>query len=79
MPWSTPGFYGLWLMLFIHCFILTARSLAGIVGPLLNTSVYEQTNSYQQSLYVFGGAACLFFAGGVHAYEVGSVKNPSPK
>ena len=40
----------------IHGFILTAWSLAGIVGPMLNAYVYEQTQSYQQSLYLFGGA-----------------------
>jgi len=40
----------------IHGFILTAWSLAGIVGPMLNAYVYEKTHSYQQSLYVFGGA-----------------------
>ena len=39
----------------IHGFILTAWSLAGIVGPMLNSYVYERTHDYRLSLYIFGG------------------------
>ncbi|SMO55154.1 OFA family MFS transporter [Gracilimonas mengyeensis] len=56
IPAYISDLFGLKEMPTIHGFILTAWSLAGIVGPLLNAYVYEQTKSYQQSLYVFGGA-----------------------
>jgi OFA family oxalate/formate antiporter-like MFS transporter len=56
IPAYISDLFGLKEMPTIHGFILTAWSLAGIVGPMLNAYVYEQTNSYQQSLYVFGGA-----------------------
>ncbi|MEO1023205.1 MAG: OFA family MFS transporter [Bacteroidota bacterium] len=56
IPAYISDLFGLKEMPTIHGFILTAWSLAGIVGPLLNAYVYEQTQSYQQSLYVFGGA-----------------------
>lgn len=56
IPAYISDLFGLKEMPTIHGFILTAWSLAGIAGPRLNAYVYEQTNSYQQSLYVFGGA-----------------------
>ena len=56
IPAYISDLFGLKEMPTIHGFILTAWSLAGIVGPMLNAYVYEQTNSYQQSLYVFGAA-----------------------
>ncbi|MFU8847812.1 MAG: MFS transporter [Opitutales bacterium] len=56
IPAYISDLFGLKEMPTIHGFVLTAWSLAGIVGPMLNAYVYERTNSYQQSLYVFGGA-----------------------
>lgn len=56
IPAYISDLFGLKEMPTIHGFILTAWSLAGIVGPMLNAYVYERTNSYQQSLYIFGGA-----------------------
>ena len=56
IPAYISDLFGVKEMPTIHGFILTAWSLAGIVGPLLNAYVYEQTQSYQQSLYLFGGA-----------------------
>jgi len=56
IPAYISDLFGLKEMPTIHGFILTAWSLAGIVGPMLNAYVYERTDSYQQSLYVFGGA-----------------------
>lgn len=56
IPAYISDLFGLKEMPTIHGFILTAWSLAGIVGPLLNSYVYEQTKSYKQSLYIFGGA-----------------------
>ncbi len=56
IPAYISDLFGLKEMPTIHGFILTAWSMAGIVGPMLNAYVYEKTHSYQQSLYVFGGA-----------------------
>ncbi len=56
IPAYISDLFGLKEMPTIHGFILTAWSLAGVVGPMLNAYVYEKTHSYQQSLYVFGGA-----------------------
>lgn len=56
IPAYISDLFGLKEMPTIHGFILTAWSLAGVVGPTLNSYVYEKTHSYQQSLYVFGGA-----------------------
>ncbi len=56
IPAYISDLFGLKELPTIHGFILTAWSLAGIVGPMLNAYVYEQTHSYQQSLYVFGVA-----------------------
>lgn len=56
IPAYISDLFGLKEMSAIQGFVLTAWSLAGIVGPMLNAYVYEKTHSYQQSLYVFGGA-----------------------
>ena len=56
IPAYISDLFGLKAMPTIHGFILTAWSLAGVVGPTLNSYVYKQTHSYQQSLYIFGGA-----------------------
>lgn len=56
IPAYISDLFGLKEMPTIHGYILTAWSCAGIVGPMLNAYVYKQTNSYQGSLYVFGGA-----------------------
>lgn len=62
IPAYISDLFGLKEMPTIHGFILTAWSLADIVGPMLNAYVYEQTNSYKQSLYVFGGAFAVALA-----------------
>ncbi len=62
IPAYISDLFGLKEMPTIHGFILTAWSLAGIVGPMLNAYVYERTQSYQQSLYVFGGAFVVALA-----------------
>ncbi len=59
IPAYISDLFGLKELPTIHGFILTAWSLAGIVGPMLNAYVYEHTESYQQSLYIFGGAFVL--------------------
>lgn len=59
IPAYISDLFGLKEMPTIHGFILTAWSLAGLVGPLFNAYIYEQTKSYQQSLYIFGGAFVL--------------------
>ncbi|MBT8036739.1 MAG: OFA family MFS transporter [Verrucomicrobiae bacterium] len=56
IPAYISDLFGLKEMPTIHGFILTAWSLAGVVGPMINAYVYEKTHSYQQSLYIFGGA-----------------------
>ncbi|QHS24381.1 OFA family MFS transporter [Virgibacillus sp. MSP4-1] len=38
----------------IHGYILTAWALAGVVGPILLSAVYDLTNSYNSTLYIFG-------------------------
>lgn len=55
IPAYISDLFGLKAMPTIHGLILTAWSLAGLVGPMLNAAVYERTHSYQQSLYIFGG------------------------
>lgn len=62
IPAYISDLFGLKELPTIHGFILTAWSLAGIVGPMLNAYVYEQTESYQQSLYFFGGAFLVALA-----------------
>jgi len=59
IPAYISDLFGLKELPTIRGFILTAWSLAGIVGPMLNAYVYEHTESYQQSLYIFGGAFVL--------------------
>jgi MFS transporter, OFA family, oxalate/formate antiporter len=56
IPAYISDLFGLKEMPTIHGYILTAWSLAGIVGPSINSYVYTKTNSYQGSLYFFGGA-----------------------
>jgi OFA family oxalate/formate antiporter-like MFS transporter len=56
VPAYISDLFGVKEMPTIHGYILTAWSLAGVVGPMLNAFVYEQTNSYQTSLYIFGSA-----------------------
>lgn len=56
IPAYISDLFGLKEMPTIHGYILTAWSAAGIVGPMLNAYVYDKTGSYQQSLYIFGGA-----------------------
>lgn len=56
IPTYISDLFGLKAMPTLLGIILTAWSCAGIVGPMLNAYVYEKTHSYQQSLYVFGGA-----------------------
>lgn len=55
IPAYISDLFGLKAMPTIHGLILTAWSLAGLAGPMLNSAVYEQTHSYQKSLYIFGG------------------------
>lgn len=62
IPAYISDLFGLKEMPTIHGFILTAWSLAGIVGPMLNAYVYERTQSYQQSLYLFGAAFAVALA-----------------
>lgn len=56
IPAYISDLFGLKELPTIHGYILTAWSLAGIVGPMINAYVYEKTNSYQLSLYIFGAA-----------------------
>jgi MFS transporter, OFA family, oxalate/formate antiporter len=56
IPAYISDLFGLKEMPTIHGYILTAWSLAGIVGPSINAYIYTKTNSYQQSLYFFGAA-----------------------
>lgn len=56
IPAYISDVFGLNAMPTIHGMLLTAWSLAGIAGPLLNSAVYERTHDYRLSLYIFGGA-----------------------
>lgn len=38
----------------IHGYILTAWAVAGVVGPILLSFIYDITNSYNITLYIFG-------------------------
>lgn len=79
IPAYISDLFGLKEMPTIHGFILTAWSLAGIVGPMLNAYVYEQTSSYQQSLYIFGGAFVVALAVAIlMRYEVRRVEALQP-
>ena len=59
IPAYISDLFGLKEMPTIHGLILTAWSLAGIAGPMLNAYVYQKTHSYQGSLYIFGGVFVL--------------------
>lgn len=59
IPAYISDLFGVKEMPTIHGYILTAWSLAGVCGPTINSFVYQQTGSYQKSLYVFGGAFVL--------------------
>ena len=39
----------------IHGYILTAWAVAGLVGPFISSTVYEATQSYTLTLYIFAG------------------------
>jgi len=39
----------------IHGYILTAWAAAGVVGPLLLSAIYDATNNYNLTMYIFGG------------------------
>lgn len=39
----------------IHGYILTAWAAAGLVGPFISSTVYETTQSYTLTLYIFAG------------------------
>jgi OFA family oxalate/formate antiporter-like MFS transporter len=56
IPAYISDLFGIKEMPTIHGYVLTAWSLAGVVGPMLNAFVYERTASYQGSLYIFGSA-----------------------
>jgi len=56
IPAYISDVFGLKAMPTIHGMLLTAWSLAGIAGPLLNSAVYQRTHDYRLSLYIFGGA-----------------------
>lgn len=38
----------------IHGYILTAWAMAGVVGPILLSFIYDRTNSYNMTLVIFG-------------------------
>lgn len=64
IPAYIHDLFGLKELPTIQGYMLTAWSLAGFAGPMLNARVYAQTHSYSQSLYIFGGvcAAALGIA-----------------
>lgn len=39
----------------IHGYILTAWAMAGVVGPILLSTIYDATQSYNLTLYIFAG------------------------
>ena len=55
MPAYLSDLFGTKQLSAIHGRILTAWGLAGIVGPLLLSIIYEQTQSYSLTLYFFSG------------------------
>ena len=55
MPAYLSDIFGTQQLSAIYGRILTAWGLAGIVGPLLLSVIYEQTNSYGLTLYFFSG------------------------
>jgi len=38
----------------IHGYILTAWAMAGVAGPILLSLIYDSTNSYNVTMFVFG-------------------------
>ena len=54
MPAYVSDLFGVKRMPVVYGLILTAWSLAGIVGPMFGAYIYERTQSYQMSLYLFG-------------------------
>lgn len=46
----------------IHGYILTAWALAGVVGPILLSTIYDSTNSYNMTMYIFGVLFVIAFA-----------------
>lgn len=59
MPAYLSDIYGTKQLSAIHGRILTAWGLAGIVGPLLLSQIYEHTHSYSITLYFFSGLFVL--------------------
>lgn len=59
MPAYLSDLFGTKELSAIYGRILTAWGLAGIVGPLLLSVIYEQTNSYGLTLYFFSGCFVL--------------------
>lgn len=55
MPAYLSDLFGTRELSAIHGKILTAWGLAGIVGPLLLSLIYENTHSYSLTLYFFSG------------------------
>lgn len=39
----------------IHGYILTAWAMAGVVGPMLLSLIYDNTKSYNLTMMIFGG------------------------
>jgi OFA family oxalate/formate antiporter-like MFS transporter len=77
IPAYISDLFGLKEMPTIHGYILTAWSLAGVVGPRLNAEVYERTGSYQLSLYLFGGVFLVaLIVSLLMKIEVGRLRNP---
>ncbi|ADE55546.1 OFA family MFS transporter [Coraliomargarita akajimensis] len=56
IPAYISDLFGVKEMPTIHGYILTAWSLAGVCGPMINSFVYQRTQSYEGSLYIFAGA-----------------------
>ncbi|WP_369693639.1 hypothetical protein [Lentibacillus sp. CBA3610] len=54
-PFSYIGLFEQGRLGAIHGYILTAWAVAGIVGPMLLSLIYDNTNSYQLVLIIFGG------------------------
>jgi OFA family oxalate/formate antiporter-like MFS transporter len=45
----------------IHGYLLTSWSIAGVVGPMLVSNIYEATQSYTVTFYVFGTMLAIGF------------------
>lgn len=46
----------------IHGYILTAWAVAGVVGPILLSLIYDSTNSYNLTMMIFGILFIIAFA-----------------